>query len=116
MEFPQSCFVTNSIALVDAVFGSAVSHKVLRTSKHPISLRQFGLQTTHRCSSKFTRKLRVLAKAFVGSSPALVLGGCNTRRECPMHPRPCDFLGSNSRCLFDQTRIAGGAESNVVWE
>src|SRR5437899_3253836 len=106
MELPQRGLVTDSIALVDAVFGSAVSQKVLRTSKHPISLRKFRLQTVHRCSSKFASELRIFSKAFVGSSPALVLGCCNTRRECPMHPRACDFLGSNSPCLFDQTRIA----------
>src|SRR6185436_6876766 len=93
----------------------AIANKVFRTGKQAQGITEIvALVSAHGRFAECSRKLRIFAKAFVGSTPTFVTRDGDARRERPVDPScPC-FDCSNACGTFDELWIACATETDIV--
>lgn len=75
-----------------------------------------ALQSLHHGGGIAGHHLRRFGVAFVGASPAIILGYRNGRRERPLHAGDAGLQRGDATDLPQQLRIARGAQPDVVRE
>ena len=115
VERPQRRLVTRGVGVVDAVGGAAVAQIVLGVGENgewaAALLEPVDVRGAHERG-----ELDRLAERLVGAAPPLVARHGDDRRERKVCADPRRLLGDGARHLFDQRRVARGAEADVVRE
>src|ERR1035437_3049224 len=105
-------------AAAGAVRRVAVAGEVLRGGQDPVAISEMTGWSLEPVDGRLhlDDELRVLTEALVGATPAVVLRGADARREAPWGSAGAGLRRRDVPDLFDQSRVAGGAQADVVRE
>src|ERR1035437_10864058 len=105
-------------AAAGAVRRVAVAGEVLRGGQDPVAISEMTGWSLEPVDGRLhlDDELRVLTKALVGATPPVVLRGADARREAPLGSAGAGLRRRDVPALFDQSRVAGGAQADVVRE
>ena len=109
------------IALVDALLCPSVAKEMFGRRDHasrsePVIIGIGSLQPLDQSGTEFSNQRRVFGIAFIGSTPAIILGNGNGRREVPVNAGHFDLDGRNVSNPAHEVCVASRAESDIVRE
>ena len=115
MNPAQFRFTDIGFPLVDTMLCPAITYPVLGTGDD-IFFSEVTLHSPDKADGVIGSYLRVFRVAFVSASPVTVAGNRQCGGKSPVQPHSGNLPGSDISNPFNQLRITGGAETDIVWE